>query len=91
MADTAKHVDIPHRSGPGLTPEQAAAIIGVKPETLAKWRQLGRGPRYSCALGRDPRYHPDDIDEFLWGGGALVENSVQARHARANRKSPRAA
>ncbi|MBV9062978.1 MAG: hypothetical protein JOY77_08640 [Alphaproteobacteria bacterium] len=51
----------------------------------AKWRQLGIGPRYSAALGRDPRYHADDLDAFLWGAG-VVSNSVEAKHLRRERK-----
>jgi hypothetical protein len=53
--------------------------------TLAKWRYLGKGPPYSCALDRDPRYHQDDLDAYLWGGG-LVGNSMEARHKRRARK-----
>ncbi len=74
----------PIRRGPGLTAKEAADYVGVKVSTLAKWRQLGIGPRYSAALGRDPRYHRDDLDEFLWGGG-LVTNSVEAKHMRGTR------
>lgn len=73
------------RSGRGLTAQEAAAQLGVKVSTLAKWRQLGIGPPYSDSLGRDPRYHPDDLDEFLWGEG-VARNSVEAKHRRRRRR-----
>jgi hypothetical protein len=68
-----------------MTATEAAAHLGVKPSTLAKWRQKGNGPHFSTALGRDPRYHLDDLDAFLWGDG-LVGNSVEAKHRRSERK-----
>lgn len=37
-----------------LTSPQAAAYLGVKPQTLRKWRVSGRGPRY-VRLGSSPR------------------------------------
>lgn len=74
------------RRGRGLTAQEAADVLGVKLSTLAKWRQLGIGPPYSDRLGRDPRYHPEDLDEFLWGEG-VVRNSVEAKHRRRRRRS----
>jgi hypothetical protein len=65
---------------------EAAQYIGVKPETLAKWRQKGKGPPFSDALGRDPRYHVDDLDTFLWGDGVAV-NSAEAQARRQKRKN----
>lgn len=79
-ADSTERV----RKGRGLTAQEAASILGVKVSTLAKWRQLGVGPPYSDSLGRDPRYHPDDLDDFLWGRGVVV-NSVEAKHRRKRR------
>lgn len=73
------------RRGRGLTAQEAAEYLGVKVSTLAKWRQLGVGPPYSDRLGRDPRYHADDLDEFLWGDG-VAHNSVEAKHRRRRRK-----
>lgn len=73
------------RRGKGLTAQQAAEVLGVKVSTLAKWRQLGIGPPYSDSLGRDPRYHPEDLDEFLWGEG-VVRNSVEAKQRRRKRR-----
>ena len=72
------------RRGKGLTAHQAADILGVKVSTLAKWRQRGIGPPYSDCLGRDPRYHPDDLDQFLWGEG-MVRNTGEARQRRSRR------
>ncbi len=76
----------PTRRGRGLTAKEAAEYCGVAIATLAKWRQRGWGPSYSCALGRDPRYHAEDLDAFLWGGG-LVGNSVEAAQQRKERKA----
>lgn len=48
-----------------LRPEdEAAARLGVKPNTLAKWRMQGRGPRF-VKIGRLVRYDDADIDAFL--------------------------
>ena len=77
---------VKRRSGRGLTAHEAAVQLGVKVSTLAKWRQLGIGPPYSDSLGRDPRYHPDDLDEFLWGEG-VARNSVEAKHRRRKRRA----
>jgi hypothetical protein len=74
------------RKGRGLTAQEAADILRVKVSTLAKWRQLGIGPPYSDRLGRDPRYHPDDLDDFLWGDG-VAHNSVEAKNRRRRRAS----
>lgn len=76
----------PPRRGRGLTAQEAAAYIGIKVSTLAKWRQLGVGPPYSDRLGRDPRYHQNDLDAFLWGDG-VAHNSVEAKHRRRRRKT----
>jgi hypothetical protein len=38
-----------------LTPFQAAAILQVKPNTLAKWRVAGEGPAF-IHVGRAVRY-----------------------------------
>ena len=73
------------RRGRGLTAHDAAEYLGVKVSTLAKWRQLGIGPPYSDRLGRDPRYHADDLDEFLWGDG-VAHNSIEAKHRRRRRR-----
>jgi hypothetical protein len=75
----------PTRRGPGMNARDAATYCGVKVSTLAKWRQSGQGPKFSDRLRRDPRYHIDDLDAFLWGDG-VVSNSVEASERRARRK-----
>jgi hypothetical protein len=77
----------PVRRGRGMTAQEAAAYLSVKISTLAKWRKKGKGPRFSDALDRSPRYHQDDLDNFLWGDG-LVGNSVEATERRARRRRP---
>jgi DNA-binding XRE family transcriptional regulator len=46
------------------TQEEAAAIIGVKPTTLAMWRHKGRGPRY-LKVGRSCFYLESYIESWL--------------------------
>ena len=59
-----------------LTVEQAAAIVGVSPWTLRKWRSKGLGPhfvRLGGALGA-VRYRRQDLDGFL--EASVVDPSV---------------
>jgi hypothetical protein len=70
-----------------MTAQEAADYLSVKVSTLAKWRKKGKGPRFSDALDRSPRYHQDDLDCFLWGEG-VVGNSVEATERRARRRRP---
>jgi predicted site-specific integrase-resolvase len=50
-----------------LTPKQVAALVGCKPETLVKWRYLGRGPDFNKPAGR-VRYDERDVLEFIAAG-----------------------
>jgi len=68
-----------------MNQREAADYCGVSLYTLRNWRQAGKGPPYSAALGRDPRYHQADLDAFLWGGG-VVNNPVEARRVREARE-----
>jgi predicted DNA-binding transcriptional regulator AlpA len=51
-----------------LTSPQVASLIGCRPQTLRKWRLIGKGPRY-VRLGDNPRgrvaYLLSDITEWL--------------------------
>lgn len=63
-----------------LTAEEAANYIGVKVETLSKWRLRGQGPRYSAALRRDPRYRLSDLMEHMTA--KMATNTREARTVR---------
>lgn len=49
---------------PLLTEGQAAAIILVKPNTMAKWRVTGEGPAF-VYIGRAVRYEPREIRRYI--------------------------
>jgi hypothetical protein len=53
---------------PALTSKEAARRMNVRPETLCRWRQMGRGPPY-VLCGGVVRYNADVID--AWSRGAL--------------------
>jgi predicted DNA-binding transcriptional regulator AlpA len=47
------------------TTETSEYINGkVKPETLVKWRRLGKGPKF-LKLGRNVGYLVEDVDQWL--------------------------
>lgn len=48
-----------------LKPEEVAEILKVEIRTLAQWRSLNKGPKYSKKCGI--RYSVADIHEFLEG------------------------
>lgn len=43
---------------------ESAALLGIKPSTLAKWRALGIGPRW-VKLGTRCLYPEDALEEFV--------------------------
>ncbi len=47
-----------------LTNIQTAAILQVKPNTLAKWRVTGEGPVF-IRVGRSVRYSSREIARFI--------------------------
>ncbi len=51
-----------------LLPEETAAQMRLSIGTLAKWRVLGRGPRFR-KLGRRVVYATSDIREWLESAG----------------------
>lgn len=63
-----------------LSQQEAARYLGVEVSTLAKWRSLGQGPAYSCALKRDPRYRLSILDDFM--EAAVATNTTEARTRR---------
>lgn len=48
---------------PKLNTAEAAAYLGVRPNTLEIWRCKHRGPKYA-KLGTRVLYDPDDLDEY---------------------------
>lgn len=60
-----------------LKPVDAARLLRVRVDALAKWRHQKRGPAYVKVGGRAVRYRPSDIQAYLAAntrgleGGAL--------------------
>jgi hypothetical protein len=54
---------VAHQFETVLTPIQAAVILQVKPNTLAKWRVTGEGPAF-IHVGRSVRYSAREIARF---------------------------
>lgn len=52
-----------------LSNAEAAEWLGIRPDTLATWRYLGKGPRYFRA-GARIKYFEDDLRAFLVRGEA---------------------
>lgn len=48
-----------------LTPEQAAAYLGIKPATLAVWRSTNRRKLAFVKIGGNVRYRRQDLDQFI--------------------------
>jgi len=57
---------------PKLNTREAAAYLGVRPNTLEVWRSKHRGPRYA-KLGSRIVYDPDDLDDYV------AANSINTR------------
>ena len=49
---------------PKLSTREAAAYLGVRPNTLEIWRVKHRGPKYA-KLGSRILYDPDDLEDFF--------------------------
>jgi excisionase family DNA binding protein len=47
-----------------LNTEEAAALLGIRPATLIKWRHQNSGPTY-VKLGRNVRYEPDTLERWV--------------------------
>jgi hypothetical protein len=51
-----------------LTERQVAAILQIKPNTLAHWRLTKLKPLPFIRIGRTIRYHSEDVEQFLAKG-----------------------
>ena len=52
-------------SSPLLNREQAAAYLGIKPQTLAAWATTGRYQLPMVKVGRSVRYKRKALDQFI--------------------------
>lgn len=52
---------------PLLSPAEAAAILGVKAETLSVWRCTKRYPLPFVRVGRSIKYRREDLEAFISG------------------------
>lgn len=64
---------------------EAAAYLGVQPNTLEVWRCKNKGPRY-YKLGTRVIYDRDDLDAFL-ASRSIETMESDGRAYRANRRS----
>ena len=48
-----------------LTRAEAAAYLGIRPQTLAVWALTGRYGLRMVQVGRSVRYRKSDLDEWL--------------------------
>ncbi len=52
---------------PLLSEEEAAQLLGIKPDALARLRRAGRAPLHT-RVGRFPKYSRKHINEYLARG-----------------------
>jgi predicted DNA-binding transcriptional regulator AlpA len=60
---------------PFLTTTEAAALLGLQPRTLERWRWAGCGPRFKKLCGA-VRYSPSDVME--WAAAATRRSTSDA-------------
>lgn len=58
-----------------IKPDEAAKLLDVAPNTLAKMRIAGNGPSF-VKVGRNVRYRPADIE--AWVNARTVRSTSQA-------------
>ena len=66
---------------------EAAALLGLSPSTLARYRITGEGPWY-CKLGGCVRYRGDDVEAWAADRGGRRNGGVRAGDEAARRTSP---
>ena len=66
---------------------EAAALLGLSPSTLARYRITGEGPWY-CKLGGCVRYRGDDVETWAASRRGRRNGSVRAGDGAARRTSP---
>ena len=68
-----------------LNTKEAAAYLGLRPNTLEIWRHHHKGPRYS-KMGTRVLYDPDDLEAFFAARAVeTMESRPQGRRPRSER------
>lgn len=65
-----------------LDRKQAAAVLGIKPDTLAQWTWLGKGPK-SVKVGGLVKYRTADLEAWLDERTRTSSNPVREAELRA--------
>jgi excisionase family DNA binding protein len=65
-----------------LTTEEAADLLGVTPNTMMDWRQMGKGPRHA-KVGHLVKYRPEDLEAYVEANMRTTTNR-RARAAEAS-------
>jgi hypothetical protein len=61
---------------PKLNTHEAAAYLGVRPNTLEVWRCKHRGPKYA-KLGSRIVYDPEDLDAYF-AASLITPRSIES-------------
>ncbi len=56
----------------------AAALLGVRPNTLEIWRHQRRGPKF-YRVGRCIVYEQEDLEAFVRSNGVHTIDSIQTK------------
>ena len=67
-----------YRLAPLISEERAATLLGMKGQTLAKWRVEGVGPPF-VKVGRSVRYKEADLVAFI--EARTFKNTTEALNA----------
>lgn len=65
-----------------LNRKEAAEYLGIKPDTLAQWTWLGKGPKY-VKVGGLAKYRSEDLEAWVAERTRLCSNPVRNAELRA--------
>ena len=65
-------------SKPKLNTQEAAAYLGIQPNTLEVWRCKHKGPRYA-KIGSRVLYDPDDLEAFFAARSVTTRDTALER------------
>ena len=81
MERLAGHPGAPQAPDRFLRPREAAEVLGLAPQTLAKWRCAGGGPPFCRLGGRSIRYRASELENWV-GADRFRSTSAVAPTAR---------